>query len=467
MSHFYIRQFTLTNRFLFFLILLFIISFILRCYNLTFQSYWLDELFSAHLSHPKNELKEVYIETLKGAPPLYQIILWGWYKLVGYSEVTGRLLSAIFGVLSVMALYFLGKELFNKKVGAFAAIILCFNEFSIYYAQENRAYSLLLLLSIVSTLFFGRFLKDSGKGYFILYIISVISVFYTHYFGFFILLTHIIYLLFCKREWIKWNLKYFLSAFVIISLSIFPLLNNIFSLAKIDEYWVVIPGWNFWWYYFIFYFKSRFLIVLFGLLLILALFKLKSIKTTEKSSVAFLVLWISTTYGFSYIRSLLSTPLLTERNTIIVLPAIILLISFGIYQIKKPLFQGLLIVLIIFSSFYSLIDRSYYYSEKKEDWRNVLLEVNAENSGNLPIYDIVYEGWYYYSYAELLNMDMEIKDHYQFLEDEQKSQLPDQFWIMDAHRDNIQTLDILKSSKFKIQKTIQHTKAKAVLVKRI
>lgn len=441
----------------------------MRCYNLTFQSYWLDELFSAHLSHPKNELKEVYKETLKGAPPLYQIILWGWYKLIGYSDVTGRLLSAIFGVLSVMALYFLGKELFNKKVGVFAAIIISFNEFSIYYAQENRAYSLLLLLSILSTIFFMRLLKDSGKGYFILYILSVISVFYTHYFGFFILLTHIIYLLFCKREWIKWNLKYFLTALVLISFSIFPLLQNIFSLAKIDEYWVVMPGWNFWWYYFIFYFKSRFLIVLFGLLLIFAFFKLKSIKTTEKSSFVFLVLWISITYGFSYIRSILSTPLLTERNTIIVLPAIILLISFGIYQIKKPLFQGFLIVLIIFSSFYSLIDRSYYYSEKKEDWRNVLLEVYTENSGNLPIYDIVYEGWYYYSYAELLNMDMdmEIKDYYQFQKDEQKSQLPDQFWIMDAHRDNIQTLDILRNSKFKIEKTIQHTKAKAVLVKKI
>jgi uncharacterized membrane protein len=444
---------------------LFIIAFWLRLKNLTFQSYWLDELVSVSISQPKNDFNKVYSETLKGGPPLYQILLWIWYKLIGYNAFSGRLLSVIFGAGAVVALYQLGKELFSTRVGIFAALLLAVNEFTIYYAQEVRAYSLLLMLSLVSSTFLFRFLKIPSRANFIFHLISLISLYYTHYYGFYVLITHIVFLLIFKQHFVRSNKPFFIFFIVAIFLSLVPLLFNILTLSKIQTFWIQVPKWNFWWYYFIFYFKSRILVVLFGLLLLFGVFSFFKSTRLEKENFLFLAILIFSTYSISYIRSLLFTPMLTERYTIIVVPAILLIIAFGLDRIKFGYLRNSIFVILILLSLYSIFDRSFYSLSKKENWKQVLIEVKKKNFLDYPIYDIVYAGTFYQTYADLLGIDLEVRNHLTFLDDMHEKKLPQKFWILDAHNNKIGELEIIKDSVYTIEETIDHYRANAVRVK--
>jgi mannosyltransferase len=73
-----------------------------------------------------------------------------------------RLLSALFGVLTIPMVYVVGHQLFNKEAGLVGALILALSPFNVYYSQETRMYSLMVLLALLSLYFFWRFLQQSN-----------------------------------------------------------------------------------------------------------------------------------------------------------------------------------------------------------------------------------------------------------------------------------------------------------------
>ena len=174
------------------LIITLIVGIVLRFKGLTFQSYWIDELFSVTVSNPSNSFSYMYDRTVTDVhPPLYQSLLWGWYHIFGFNEFSGRSLSAIIGSIGIFAVYLLGKEFFNKEVGLYAAILASINHFLIFFSQETRSYSLLFLLSTVSYVYLLKVLTTSSKNNFLLYLLFTIALLYTHYFGFFLVATQV------------------------------------------------------------------------------------------------------------------------------------------------------------------------------------------------------------------------------------------------------------------------------------
>ena len=120
--------------------LLLLVSAYLRIKGLTTQSYWNDELASIVLTDPDNSFSQVIIETLKDRSPLlYQLILWDWFKLFGFTEIAGRSLSAFTGILAIPAMYFMARECMNKNTALYAVLITGLNNFHIYYSQEVRS----------------------------------------------------------------------------------------------------------------------------------------------------------------------------------------------------------------------------------------------------------------------------------------------------------------------------------------
>jgi uncharacterized membrane protein len=93
---------------------------------------------------------------------LYYCLLRLWVNL-GESEFVLRSLSALAGVLAVGLVYVLGKRLFDTKVGLIGAALLATNSFHIQYSQEARAYSLMVLLTALSSLFFLRAIGHSSR----------------------------------------------------------------------------------------------------------------------------------------------------------------------------------------------------------------------------------------------------------------------------------------------------------------
>ena len=82
-------------------------------------------------------------------PPLFFWTLWGWVQLVGESEFAMRLLSAGLGVLTVAAVYALGRLVAGRWAGAVGALLIAVSRFHVWWSQELRMYVLAGLLARV------------------------------------------------------------------------------------------------------------------------------------------------------------------------------------------------------------------------------------------------------------------------------------------------------------------------------
>ncbi len=89
-------------------------------------------------------------------PLLYYLTLDGWMKLFGESPAAVRALSVVFSVATVGVLYLLGRDLFDRRTGLAAALIVALAPFAIQYGTEARMYSLLGLLLSAATWCFVR-----------------------------------------------------------------------------------------------------------------------------------------------------------------------------------------------------------------------------------------------------------------------------------------------------------------------
>ena len=83
--------------------------------------------------------------------PAYFFFMHYWMDLVGNSEWILRFPSVILGACAVLMLFFLGKELFGTFTGFVSALLMSLAPEQIYFSQQARMYSLLVLLAISST----------------------------------------------------------------------------------------------------------------------------------------------------------------------------------------------------------------------------------------------------------------------------------------------------------------------------
>ncbi|OGH94321.1 MAG: hypothetical protein A2538_00735 [Candidatus Magasanikbacteria bacterium RIFOXYD2_FULL_41_14] len=213
-------------------LLIFILADILRAQVLiTRGDFWFDEMYSQHFSAlPWGELwKYAVIET---NPPLYTIFLHFWQMLVGSEELMLRLPSLVFSLLTIVLVYQLGQLLFNKRAGLVASLLIALSGLNVFYATENRIYSLFTLLATTSFYLFYQIFynqKTAKKKYITFGIIQALLVF-SHLTALSIPLLQFLFIYFSdKRPAIKLWLKSQIPAFIIYLPWIIPsALNKLF-----------------------------------------------------------------------------------------------------------------------------------------------------------------------------------------------------------------------------------------------
>jgi hypothetical protein len=112
-------------------------------------SYWVDESFSILIFKSSLGHALSLIPDTESTPPLYYVLGWGWAKIFGTGELGVRSLSAVFGAATVPVGYLAGTRLLDRRTGVIAAALLAFNPFLVWFAQEARAYALMVLLCTV------------------------------------------------------------------------------------------------------------------------------------------------------------------------------------------------------------------------------------------------------------------------------------------------------------------------------
>jgi mannosyltransferase len=129
---------------------------LLRFATLGVQSLWSDEAFTWTIASKPFGAAMAQVAGTESTPPLYYALAWVWEHLFGSSEVALRSLPALFGVAAVGVVYAIGAELAGRRVGLAAALLAATSPLLVWYSQEARAYSLLVLLAALSFLFLVR-----------------------------------------------------------------------------------------------------------------------------------------------------------------------------------------------------------------------------------------------------------------------------------------------------------------------
>lgn len=123
-----------------------LLAFGLRLWGLTEHNLWWDEGIGVWLA--RMPLWESVGWTAGDVhPPLYYMLLHGWWRMAGESVFALRALSAFFSLLTIPLVYRLGRVLGGARTGALAALLLALSRFSIWWAQEIRMYALAAMLA--------------------------------------------------------------------------------------------------------------------------------------------------------------------------------------------------------------------------------------------------------------------------------------------------------------------------------
>lgn len=114
---------------------------------------------------------------------------------LGKIEIMARLPAAVFGILSILMIYFLGKLLFSKREGLLAAVFVSFAPYFIYYSRFSRAYTAYAFFAMLSMFFFVKALHVNKCHLWTLFIASTSLLIYTHYFSLVILPAYAVFVI--------------------------------------------------------------------------------------------------------------------------------------------------------------------------------------------------------------------------------------------------------------------------------
>jgi mannosyltransferase len=162
----------------------------LRVMAVGLHSFWYDEAVTAQLT--QRSLYDLFIGHAKdnGNLPLYWLLARVWGVVFGRSEVAFRSLSVVCGVATVPLLGVLGRRLVSPLVGLLAAGLLAISPTAVELSNEARTYALLMLLAVVSTWLFARWLEQRRGLDLVLYGLTTFLTCYSHYYAFALPLAH-------------------------------------------------------------------------------------------------------------------------------------------------------------------------------------------------------------------------------------------------------------------------------------
>lgn len=121
-----------------------LLAFLLRLYRLRAPSLWVDELFTLQAVRTVGEVDPGFLlRDLHG--PLYTALCVLFSGMLSGEGL--RLVSALAGALAVPVVYAWARRAAGESEAALAALLMALSPFAVWYGQELRNYSLVLLLA--------------------------------------------------------------------------------------------------------------------------------------------------------------------------------------------------------------------------------------------------------------------------------------------------------------------------------
>jgi hypothetical protein len=343
------------------IILILLVGFTLR-FTISFtHSYSNDELSAVSRLRYTNfaDLLEFGVQKGDMHPAGVEVFMKAWSTIAGKSEVAMRFPFVLFGTASILVLFIIGKQWFNRKVGLWAAGLLAVLYFPIMNSEFARPYSPGLLISLLVGLYFYKVLFNENRKWRDAIILGVLFAagMYTHYFAFlfvgFIGFTGLFFLN-------KLNYKYYVVAGLSGIVLFLPHISiTQYHLSAGGLQWLAPPEAD-WLLQFLYqaFNDSWILSVCIGVALIIG-FLIKSDRLPfSKRNLTLPALWFFGIFIVGFILSYVSTPILKFPVMLFAFPFFLLLISIIISKIPRSNILLALTMMLCLGS--TLIEKDLY-----------------------------------------------------------------------------------------------------------
>ena len=365
------------------LIIILVLAGCLRFYQINNESLWYDEGYTLETISKDKGMWDM-LRQRDNTPPLYYFSLKYWSSKFGFTEFGMRSFSTIFGILSVLLIFLIGKNLFNEERGLFISILMAVELSQIMISQEARVYSFFIFTVLLASYFFVK-AKDNNW-YWMGYFISAFIMLNTHFFSIFIMAIHIIFFL-----WYSFKIKIITFIEILAGLFILtapfyvaytPIINNIinffseqYPLFGINALYIVMP--------------------IAGIILLIIFLLGKDFFeniVTNLTLFAFFLAGIILTYPL-LLGYLVATPAFYIRYTIWIYPLLYIYLGMNIWRFKGGKYLLTVFIAVLLSASFLF----YYSIDNKEQWKDavryiddgVVLVIDGDAK---PIFEYYYKG---------------------------------------------------------------------------
>lgn len=165
------------------------------------ESFYGDELFTYEIATKESlsQVLDLVRSDIEISPPLFFVAAWTLGHL-GDPFVWLRMASLAAGTVVIVLTYFLGARCVSRPAGLVAAALMSLSPMGIFYSTEARAYSLMLMLVLASTLTLLRGLDRSRWPWWVTLSILYAAAMYTHYMAVFALIAQTGWALWTRRD---------------------------------------------------------------------------------------------------------------------------------------------------------------------------------------------------------------------------------------------------------------------------
>lgn len=384
----------LTNNLI--LLLIIIVSISLRFTNYFDIPFTHDE-FSAFFRLKFDNFSDLIEKGVKidGHPAGVQVFLYYWTKIFGLDEWIIKLPFTILGVLSIFVIFKVATKWFNETIGLISSAFIATLQFPIIYSQIARPYISGMFFSLVMVYYWTNIIKTPTNRFYTnltLYILSSAICAYNHHFSLlFAALVGLSGLFFIQRNYL---VKYIASGIVIFLLYI-PHLEIFFYQLSVggiggpDE-WLGKPKnsfiLNFLHYIFNYSTLSIFTTIV---IIIYGLYKTNISYANYKKYLLFLS-WFLIPFLIGFYYSIYINPVLQFSVLIFSFPFVFFTL-FGHFELKKPIINFIIVLLILLTNIYTLIfERKHYELFYHSIYKEILAnseEIKHKSNNTLFIID--------------------------------------------------------------------------------
>lgn len=165
---------------------------------------------------------------INGHPHLFYLLLAGIYRLADFDLVWGRSLTALYGVITLVLLYVVVRQMFSQTIALLAALLFAIYPHAVVYNRMAFTYNQLQPLYVMAYYLLWRYLKEDGRRWLIYVSLCVAAALVTDWTATSLLAILWIVVMVRRARQLAWVIPLSLSALLIWGLAMWKVSGQAF-----------------------------------------------------------------------------------------------------------------------------------------------------------------------------------------------------------------------------------------------